>query len=126
MFLAITYSSLSQSISEKLPHFNKIILGPYINLTLDKGKKEKIEVYADNLDLDKINFKIRHGTLMISLDDWFKNEIIVQSGTINKFKGKLVGENLLNAKNVSSQKIKCFSIGENEFICNSEKNLKVF
>ena len=77
-FFMVGISNLySGTISKELPHFKKIVTGPYINLKLIYGEAEKIDLKVHNIDPEKLNIEVKHGTLRIYLDEamcWPKNE----------------------------------------------------
>lgn len=76
LLFSITTGSFSQNISKELPHFSKVFAGSHIQLALKHGMSEKIEVTAENVSLDNLIIKAKHGTLRIYLDDWHKHDII--------------------------------------------------
>lgn len=84
VLLPVTAGSFSQDISKTLPHFDKIVVGPHIELTLNQGEHEAIGVTAENVALDKIIIKVRHKTLRVYLEDWHQHEIIKEGS--KKFK----------------------------------------
>jgi hypothetical protein len=84
LLLPITACSFSQDISKALPDFDRIVAGPYIELTLNQGEHETIGVTAENVSLDDVIIKVKHGTLKIYLEDWHKHEIIKKDS--KKFK----------------------------------------
>ncbi len=59
----------SQTNTEEVSGFNKVEMGPYINLTLEQGEKETVSIQARNIDQGKINIKVKHGKLVVFLDD---------------------------------------------------------
>ena len=66
---AITGLAHAQEFQKKLNEFNKIVVSPKINLVLQKGDQESIQIKYSNISPDKINIDINNGRLRIYLDD---------------------------------------------------------
>lgn len=69
-FCAIaSYNAAAQEIRADLPSFDKIVIGPKINLELVKGAAESIQITFDGIEEDRINYEVVRGKLHIYLDD---------------------------------------------------------
>ncbi len=68
--LSIGWVMVSQAqIKSTLSSFNKIIIGPKVDLVLYQGDQEAIRIDFDHIEEDRINYKVRGKTLKIYLDD---------------------------------------------------------
>ena len=69
--LTLTLAGLAhgQEFQKKLDEFDKIVVSPKINLVLQKGDQESIQIKYSNISPDKINIDINNGRLRIYLDD---------------------------------------------------------
>ncbi len=75
VFLLAFYCTISicrvgaQEITDDLAPFEKIVIGPKINLELIKGESEHIDITYHGIEEDRINYEVVHGKLRIYLDD---------------------------------------------------------
>ncbi len=58
----------AQTINEALPHFEKIMVSPLVNLVLEEGEKEHIRLEYSGVQPEKINYEVNGNTLKIYLD----------------------------------------------------------
>ena len=67
--LSAAVSSLSaQHLEKNVRHFNKIVVSPRINLVMVQGETESVKISCTNIDVSKINVRVKHNTLQIYLD----------------------------------------------------------
>ena len=57
------------SLEEALQHFEKIRVGPLVNVVLTEGEQEHIRIEYGGISPEKINFGVKGKTLSIYLDD---------------------------------------------------------
>lgn len=119
IFLAA--NTYSQTTVEDLPHFDKVVASPYINVKLVKGDEEKIVIEATNVELEKINVEVNRGTLKIYLDGarlWPKNEKTKIEG--EKYKQEKYKDVSIYAT-ITYQDLKAIKIrGEGEVNCSDK------
>ncbi len=121
---SITLCSYSQTFSRKLPHFDKIIVNPHINLTLEQDKNETIEITSKNVDSNKIIIKVNHGNLKIYLEDWNKYEKIREG---NKRKKRDRYENAIVNVNVTFSQLTALVVkGEEQVKCQGNIENELF
>ena len=68
LFLLSFFTTYSQEHRWVKP-FNKILVGPHIELILEKGDSETVLISNLEVDEEKVNTKVQGNTLMIYLDD---------------------------------------------------------
>lgn len=147
-FFMIGISNLhSETISKELPHFKKIIAGPYINIKLVHGETEKMDIKVHNIDPEKVNVEVQHGTLRIYLDEakyWPKNERykgdnkvyemyrdveVYVTITFRELKAlKVMGEEIVNCTSaIKGEEFRLNTIGETRVFMESieVENLKI-
>ncbi len=62
-------TALGQERAQKdLPHFNKIVASPRINVVLEKGDQESIRLVCNNVPVSKVNVTVSGHKLQIYLD----------------------------------------------------------
>lgn len=69
--LLIVYMGLSATVAQiksDLSSFQKIAIGPRIDLILEEGTHESISIDFENIDENRINYKVNGNTLRIYLD----------------------------------------------------------
>jgi hypothetical protein len=71
MFMALVCGTFAgaQTINQSLPHFDKLIVSPLINVVLTEGDQEHIRLEYGGVEASKINYVVEGKTLRIYLDD---------------------------------------------------------
>jgi hypothetical protein len=59
----------AQTINKPLPHFDKLVVSPLVNVVLTEGEQEHIRLEYSGVESDKINYIVKGKTLRIYLDD---------------------------------------------------------
>jgi hypothetical protein len=67
-FLSCTFTS-AQTIHKPLPHFEKLVVSPLINVVLTEGEQEHIRLEYQGIEPQKINYVVKGKTLRVYLDD---------------------------------------------------------
>jgi hypothetical protein len=67
-FILFTYSAYSQQ-SYTVDHFDKVLVGPHIELILEEGNREKVDLSNVQVEESEINVKVEGRTLYIYLDE---------------------------------------------------------
>jgi len=68
LLIASFYSAFSQEF-QSVDHFNKVLVGPHIELILEEGEHETVTLSNLRIDDRKVNVKVSGNTLVIYLDD---------------------------------------------------------
>jgi hypothetical protein len=66
--LSCTFA-LAQTIDKPLPHFEKLVVSPLINVVLTEGDQEHIRLEYHGVESQKINYAVKGKTLRVYLDD---------------------------------------------------------
>lgn len=122
--LILAFNSTFCQVTEKpLVNFNKIEVGPKINLTLQQGEIESALIPEVYVDLSELVFEVKNHALYIYLKgakNKIKNELIINKGRIyrsEKYKYLSV-DVTVNYKSLSKLIVK----GNNNIVCNGEIN----
>ncbi len=118
LLITTTIGGFSQDISKALPYFDKIVAGPHIELALQQGEHEGIEVAAENVSHDNVIIKVRNGTLKIYLEDWHKHEMIKKD--TKRFKAGLYRNTKVHATVTFNRLRKIVAIGEEKISSDSK------
>jgi hypothetical protein len=73
----------AEPISQSLPPFEKLQVGPLVNVVLQEGATEHIRIEYEGISADKINYLVKGNKLSIYLDDakfTVKSEEVVKDG----------------------------------------------
>ncbi|MFT7034842.1 MAG: hypothetical protein ACJA2S_003360 [Cyclobacteriaceae bacterium] len=117
----------AQSMQKKLPHFEKIIVSPHIELILEQGEEESVVIKEAIVSEEEINVTVVGKTLRIYLDD---------AKTITQYKKTKEGGNKWKKPTYTGKKLtahvtyknlrKLSVRGEEEVIVLNEINAKKF
>lgn len=135
--ICLTTASMAQTLELPLTSFEKIIINPYIDVTLVKGDKEGIEFTYDGISSDKLFAEVRGRTLHVFLEDaeislrlfkrdfdmprryqWARVKAKITYVSLKKI--DLRGEeDLVCEGDLSSRNLKFIAYGENDIKLNS-------
>lgn len=132
--IAVTAEPAADSITQALPRFEKLQVGPLIKVVLQEGESEHIRIAYSGVSSEKLNYSVKGNKLSIYLDDakfTVKTEEVVRDGhtqklpvyrdvnitayvTYKKLKSiQISGEEKLSCKDVlSSNKFRIRQFGE--------------
>jgi HSP20 family molecular chaperone IbpA len=65
----LSFTATAQTIDKPLPHFDKLIASPFVNVVLTEGDQEHIRLEYTGVEPQKINYAVKGKTLRIYLDD---------------------------------------------------------
>ncbi|AHM62862.1 putative lipoprotein [Flammeovirgaceae bacterium 311] len=77
----------TEPISQSLPRFEKLQVGPLVNVVLQEGETEHIRIEYEGVSPEKINYFVKGNKLSIYLDDakfTVKSEEVVKDGHSQK------------------------------------------
>ncbi|MEQ9164907.1 MAG: DUF2807 domain-containing protein [Fulvivirga sp.] len=135
--ICFSTASMAQTLELPLSRFEKVIINPYIDVTLVKGDKEAIEFTYDGISSDKLGAEVRGRTLHVFLEDaeinlrlfkrdfdmprrykWARVKAKITYVTLKKI--DLRGEeNLVCEGELSTRNLKFIAYGENDIKLNS-------
>ncbi len=135
--VCLSTASVAQTLELPLSSFEKIIINPYIDVTLVKGDKEQIEFTYAGVDEDELMAEVRGNTLHVFLEHaeinlrLFKRDFdMPRRYERSRVKAKITyvslkkidlrgEEDLVCEGELSTRNLKFIAYGENDIILNS-------